>query len=48
MKKKYIEPTLKVCVVRTHSMFAASPGFEESTGSGSDEAAKEEFNDFGW
>lgn len=51
MKKKYIQPTAKAFSLRVDSILAGSPGsgFDDSTGNGSDEAAKNEsVEDFGW
>ena len=47
MKKKYIEPTLKVSVVRAHTMFASSPSLN-SCGTDSAPLSKEEDLDEGF
>ncbi len=49
MKKKYIEPNVIVCTIKSQLMLAASdPKFDEGTGDGTDEAAKDESMDFDW
>ena len=50
MKKKYIEPAIKVCIVKAHTMFASSP--TEPNGPMDEVTAAEQLgkedNDFGW